>query len=722
MDAQTSITFLSILAGSFSLGISLLLWQYRALPSAKPLMGAGLAVALWAMCYTLEIQSGVDLERMALWYRLKYVGLTVVEVCLFLFTLDYIGQRILRRRNLLLLILPSIALFFLLTDNNTWRFVNEGGLNYIQEQLGGLGRLFTVYQYGLLALCMLLVLRRDSNASQRFFAILAFGLPMVSRLMYMVNPGSYDLTPLAYTFTMAVLAFGFLRIGVFDVLPDAYDTVVRNNPDGVLVVDTFNRILTMNPTLRRMLDVTDPRAVGQMAFQLLASLLQWMPDIEEVRTGVTEVIHKDRNIELRIIPLFNGTRFIGRAFLFRDITDRKRAENAMTESEARYRTLFEQAQDAIIVEDHRMRIIDANRVTSRMLGYTHEELLTLTSDMIQPDTVRLETPDVKSGRFEMQLVRRDKSRIDMEVTIAPIPDKDRLLYMSILRDVTERKRDQNELKKRADELAQLYEQVSMLEQYKTDMIRMAAHDLRHPISVALGYAELLNDPEKPLNSTQEKYVSSIRSSILRANSMLSDILSLERIEQQALQGIQTQINFHMMLGEIIAQYRDQARQKNQTLFVDVDPDEEPYDILGDAPQLTEAVSNLLVNALKYTPEEGKITIKLTHNGNQMIFEVRDTGPGIPKDRQEKLFRPFYRAKTNETSQFEGTGLGLHLVKNIIERHKGQVFFKSVHGEGSMFGFRIPLVKQGMPIPPQIGTPGLQTQTVEVSRVILPTVD
>jgi PAS domain S-box-containing protein len=722
MDAQTSITFLSILAGSFSLGISLLLWQYRALPSAKPLMGAGLAVALWAMCYTLEIQSGVDLERMALWYRLKYVGLTVVEVCLFLFTLDYIGQRILRRRNLLLLILPSIALFFLLTDNNTWRFVNEGGLNYIQEQLGGLGRLFTVYQYGLLALCMLLVLRRDSNASQRFFAILAFGLPMVSRLMYMVNPGSYDLTPLAYTFTMAVLAFGFLRIGVFDVLPDAYDTVVRNNPDGVLVVDTFNRILTMNPTLRRMLDVTDPRAVGQKAFQLLASLLQWMPDIEEVRTGVTEVIHKDRNIELRIIPLFNGTRFIGRAFLFRDITDRKRAENALTESEARYRTLFEQAQDAIIVEDHRMRIIDANRVTSRMLGYTHEELLTLTSDMIQPDTVRLETPDVKSGRFEMQLVRRDKSRIDMEVTIAPIPDKDRLLYMSILRDVTERKRDQNELKKRADELAQLYEQVSMLEQYKTDMIRMAAHDLRHPISVALGYAELLNDPEKPLNSTQEKYVSSIRSSILRANSMLSDILSLERIEQQALQGIQTQINFHMMLGEIIAQYRDQARQKNQTLFVDVDPDEEPYDILGDAPQLTEAVSNLLVNALKYTPEEGEITIKLTHNGNQMIFEVRDTGPGIPKDRQEKLFRPFYRAKTNETSQFEGTGLGLHLVKNIIERHKGQVFFKSVHGEGSMFGFRIPLVKQGMPIPPQIGTPGLQTQTVEVSRVILPTVD
>jgi signal transduction histidine kinase len=101
----------------------------------------------------------------------------------------------------------------------------------------------------------------------------------------------------------------------------------------------------------------------------------------------------------------------------------------------------------------------------------------------------------------------------------------------------------------------------------------------------------------------------------------------------------------------------------------------------------------VVDAIKFKPGNGTITITMENDGEAVIFEVIDTGYGIPEDMQSRLFQPFYRAKTRETANIEGTGLGLHLVKNIIERHNGRMIFRSRYKEGSTFGFQIPTTGQ-----------------------------
>jgi signal transduction histidine kinase len=115
------------------------------------------------------------------------------------------------------------------------------------------------------------------------------------------------------------------------------------------------------------------------------------------------------------------------------------------------------------------------------------------------------------------------------------------------------------------------------------------------------------------------------------------------------------------------------------------------EVLADSAQIGEAMNNLISNAIKYTPEGGKIEVSLSADDDNAIFRVRDNGYGIPLEQQAGLFQPFYRATTAKTIDIEGTGLGLHLVKNIIQRYDGEMIFSSVEGAGSTFGFKLPLI-------------------------------
>jgi two-component system, OmpR family, phosphate regulon sensor histidine kinase PhoR len=134
----------------------------------------------------------------------------------------------------------------------------------------------------------------------------------------------------------------------------------------------------------------------------------------------------------------------------------------------------------------------------------------------------------------------------------------------------------------------------------------------------------------------------------------------------------------------------QAQEKSLAITLDIT--DKQLIVSGDDAQLHEAIVNLINNAIKYTPEGGKIQVKLQKQNNEALFEVVDNGYGIPVNMQEKLFQPFYRVISVETQHIEGTGLGLHLVKNIIERHGGEMHFQSDHGEGSTFGFVMSLIE------------------------------
>jgi two-component system phosphate regulon sensor histidine kinase PhoR len=236
------------------------------------------------------------------------------------------------------------------------------------------------------------------------------------------------------------------------------------------------------------------------------------------------------------------------------------------------------------------------------------------------------------------------------------------------------------------ELQELYTQISSLEQLKTHMIRLAAHDLGNPLTSISGYTDLLLDSE--LNGTQREQAGIVKEAAGRMKKIIRDILSLQRIEEMAQGSLNEDIDLTDMVRQIYDSQKHLAVQRRQELSLDV-PTFSMY-IKGDSAHIREAIVNLVSNALKYTPDEGHIHMHLWEENDIFVFEVVDNGYGVPEELQPKLFQPFYRAKTRETLRIDGTGLGLHLVKNIIERHHGKMRFHSVYGQGSTFGFEIPV--------------------------------
>jgi two-component system phosphate regulon sensor histidine kinase PhoR len=236
------------------------------------------------------------------------------------------------------------------------------------------------------------------------------------------------------------------------------------------------------------------------------------------------------------------------------------------------------------------------------------------------------------------------------------------------------------------ELQALYTQISSLEQLKSHMISLAAHDLGNPLTSISGFTDLLLD--SALNDTQREQATIVKEAAGRMKKIIRDILSLQRIEEMAQGSMVEDIDLTDTVRQIYDSQKHQAVQQRQILKLTAP--EFPMYIKGDSAQIREAIVNLVNNALKYTPVEGHVEIRLWEENDIFVFEVVDNGYGVPEELQPRLFQPFYRAKTRETMRIDGTGLGLHLVKNIIERHHGKMRFHSVYGEGSTFGFEIPV--------------------------------
>ncbi len=236
---------------------------------------------------------------------------------------------------------------------------------------------------------------------------------------------------------------------------------------------------------------------------------------------------------------------------------------------------------------------------------------------------------------------------------------------------------------------QLYDETQDLSEFKTRMIRMASHDLKNPIGVVYGYVDLLIDDPKfvdKIDTTERRYLDIVMQTATQMNGIVDDILNLERV--RAGNKIVRPYSLYPLLEASVMRYNIQTEQRSQELTAKLAKDL-PI-MLGDEQQLREAINNIVGNAVKYTPEGGKIHIGLTHADDKALITVKDNGIGIPQEAQDRLFQEFYRVKTLETVDIQGTGLGLSLVKSIIEAHKGRVWVESEEGQGSTFFIELPI--------------------------------
>jgi PAS domain S-box-containing protein len=233
-------------------------------------------------------------------------------------------------------------------------------------------------------------------------------------------------------------------------------------------------------------------------------------------------------------------------------------------------------------------------------------------------------------------------------------------------------------------------QVKELEQLKANLIRLATHDLRNPLSIVKGYMDILRDDlNGTLQPTQASFFDAISVAIRRIDQITTDIVSLGRV-QTALPAKPGPVDLAVLINKAVMDFREESRRRGQTLSMSVPPD--PVIVCADETDLVEAVRNLLGNAVKFTPAGGKVDVRLTTAAGRVRLDIEDTGIGIAEEHQDRLFEPFFRIK-QEDAAVVGTGLGLYVTRQIVERYGGKVFFKSALNEGSIFSFELPLEAQ-----------------------------
>jgi PAS domain S-box-containing protein len=490
----------------------------------------------------------------------------------------------------------------------------------------------------------------------------------------------------------------------------------------IVVLDPFGRIIRFNRVCEQISGYSFAEVCGREFWDVLIipNEVQPLKDLfAQLRGDSDPIKHENhwqtRSGELRLIDWSNvalrdkqgATAYIISTGI--DITDRRRAEQALRASEQRYRDLFENANDIVYTHDLRGNFTSVNAAGERVTGYSRAEALRMNMSQLIAPEARADILQKVAGKlggegpttYEFDIIAKNGQRVSLEVsTRLQIEDGRPIGIHGVARDITDRKLAEEKLESYAQELARKNEELAgaltaarEVTELKSRFLATMSHEIRTPLNGILGMTELLMST--PLDSEQAEYSEAVRHSAEALLTVINDILDISKIEAGKLKLEVLPFDPMSVVEEVISLLTPRAAAKGLRLACETQG-QMPRIVRGDPGRLRQILLNLVGNAVKFT-EEGEVVVTADVAGNTaeiatMRFSVRDTGIGISQENRSRLFQSFVQGDSSTTRKYGGTGLGLAICKQLVEMMGGVIEVESELGRGSTFTFLAPFGK------------------------------
>ena len=408
-----------------------------------------------------------------------------------------------------------------------------------------------------------------------------------------------------------------------------------------------------------------------------------------------------KHIKLISAPLPNADGTVDKAIeIAIDITERITAEEALRESEEKYRSLFEELRDALYISTREGTFVNVNQTALELFGYTREEMMALdVQDLYANPGDRaafLQEIEEKGSLkdYEVKMRTRNGSVMDCLLTSVVWRDSEGeiLGYQTIIRDITNRKKMEEKIKNYTRDLeekvAERTDELRRANRLKSEFLANMSHEFRTPLNSILSFTDiLLLEIDGSVNGQQKQDLEMIKESGEDLLALVNDLLDISKIEAGMMELLLEQVVPEEAVSSVVSQLAIKAEEKGLSLTMNV-PDDLPA-VLADETRLRQILRNLLENALKFT-EKGEVLIGAYHKDEKVIFWVRDTGIGISEEDQKLIFDKFRQVPGGKGSG--GAGLGLSVAKELVEFHGGRIWIESELGKGSTFSFSIPVAE------------------------------
>jgi PAS domain S-box-containing protein len=507
--------------------------------------------------------------------------------------------------------------------------------------------------------------------------------------------------PLTFILGGLIYALTIFRFKFLELIPTARGKLVENMEDGILVLNSEGGIADLNPATEKI--------IGANRLEILGKRLDsvW-PKLDLIKTNLNRGQHAEmaedkggraQYLDISIIDLKGDEEKLeGELVVIRDMTERRKIEQALRESESRYATLIEQSNEGVlIIQDGGYKF--ANRTMTEISGYPVNELVgkTIPFGMAEEDrriiqeryNLRLSGQTVPQF-YEIRLVRKDGEKRDIEISIGSITYEGHSADMVTVRDVTERKSTQKKLELSLNAERSLSNSLREEMEKRSKYTRALVHELRTPLTSIMISGELLEEEVK--DHLFMELIKNIRRSSFKLQQRINELLELARGEIGMLKINAGPLDMEKLLREAVSEMSPIAASKGLTIMLKIT--NLPL-VMGDKTRLSEVMSNLLSNAIKFT-SNGVVTVTAAGDGNgEVLVSVKDTGRGVDRERIKNLFDPYLRKESYEGQDLGGLGIGLALCKLFVELHGGKIWVESQPGSGTVFSFTIPIYRNSV---------------------------